>query len=121
MRVKAVFSLVRTYLRIPHGREAGFPGWDARRERRSVLIAHKPRVTMQRTWKAASRLIIAALVGFDPLAPSTVLRALPIVPAIGCGARLASGAIGSETRFMGDFEIGSRACGDYAALTNGRK
>ena len=92
----------RAYLNIPHGREAVFAGCDARSEERSVVVPLKRQATPQRARKGASRL------GFDALARATLLRGLRM--RYGHSARRAPRirANASETRRMGNVEIGSR-------------
>jgi hypothetical protein len=92
---------IRTYLIIPHGREVAFAGCDARSEERSVVDPLERQATPQRARKGASRL------GFDALTRTTLLRALRM--RYGHSTRRASRirANASETRLMGNYEIGS--------------
>jgi hypothetical protein len=101
----------RTYLSIPHGREAALAGWDARREKQNVVVPSERRATTQTARQGASQK------GFDALARATLLRALRM--RYGHSTRRASRirANASETRLMGNAEIGSHfdnilpACG----------
>jgi hypothetical protein len=93
--------LHRTYLRIPHGREARLAGWDARREEQNVVIPAERRATRQTARQGASR------TGFNALARTILLRALRM--RFGHSTRRASRirTNASETRLMGNPEIGS--------------
>lgn len=91
----------RSYLKLPHGRTAGFAGWDARREECTVVVPLERRATKQTARKTAAR------AGFAPFTRLTSLHTLRM--RFGHSTRRAPRrrAKGPEMRLMGEFEIGS--------------
>ncbi len=101
-RIQDLSLEARTYFNIPHGREAVFAGWTARREERNVVVPPERRTTLQTARKGASP------TAFDASARATLLRALRM--RYGHSTRRAARirANASETRLMRNTEIGLR-------------
>ncbi len=81
---------IRTYLSIPHGREAVFAGCDARSEERGVVVPLKRRVTQQIARRGAS------LKGFVSLARLQCCSPCECALAIRRGLRRAFEPVGQK-------------------------
>jgi hypothetical protein len=92
----------RTYLDIPHGREAGFAGWATRSEERCMVAPYERGATRSSARKAASR------PGFVPQAQLRRCEPCEWPPLLAAARALDLRPVETETRLMGNIETGSR-------------